>query len=90
MCQITIAVNPEEYIEKFASDEINKKHKALKKGTLGMDIQHFDKRINSVREIEHFGQLKKENLSQFRFAVKNNDMSLQEVSKSKFAQINDK
>ena len=34
-CQITTAVNPKEYIEKFASDEINKKHKGLKKGTLG-------------------------------------------------------
>ena len=55
-----------------------------------MDIQHFGKRINSVRKIEHFGQLKRENLLQARFALKNNEMSFQEVNKSNFFQINDK
>ena len=37
-CFITIAVKPKEYIETFQSEAINKKHKGLKKGTLGMEI----------------------------------------------------
>ena len=46
LCCITIAVNPREYIEKFLSEKVNKKHKGLKKGSSGMDIQNFGKRIN--------------------------------------------
>ena len=89
LCYITIAVNPREYIEKFLSEKVNKKHKGLKKGSSGMDIQNFGKRINSVRDIDNFGQLPQENLSQFRFVIKNNKMNLQEVNKSRFAQAND-
>ena len=51
-CERAIAVNPKEYIEKFSSDEINKKHKGLRKGTSGMDITNYGCRINSVKEIE--------------------------------------
>ena len=89
-CQITTAVNPKEYIEKFSSDEINKKHKGLKKGTVGMNIANYGRRINSVREIERFGKVQNQYLSQDRFAVNRNEMNLQEVQKCKFAQINDK
>ena len=44
----------------------------------------------SVRDIENFGQLKKETYQQDRFSIKKNEMFLDKVEKSKFAQINDK
>ena len=68
------------------SENINKKHKGLRKGALGMEFEDHAKRINSIREIETFGQLSPEN----KFSIKNNEMILQEIEKSKFAQINDK
>ena len=89
-CQITIAVNPKKYIEKFSSDQINKKQKELPKDTAEMDIRNYDKSINSVKEIERFAQMKNEYLSQHRFAVKNNEINLHEGQKCKFAQTNDK
>ena len=58
-CHITIALNPKEYIEKFESDAINKKHRGIRKDTNAMDIASYGKQINLVRGIEHFGQLKK-------------------------------
>ena len=58
-CEITIAVNRKEYIEKFSSDNINKKPKGLRKGTGGMDI-NYGRRINSVGDIERFGKVQDE------------------------------
>ena len=89
-CEITIAVNLKEYIEKLSSDEINKKHKGLRKGADGMGMANYDRRINSVRNIERFGKVQNEHLSQHRFLVKHNEMHLQELKRCKFAQINDK
>ena len=89
-CQVTIAVNPKEYIELFQSDNINKKHKGVSKGETLMDLSSFGKRINSVKDIENFGQLQKDTVNQNRFTVKNNEMILETVETSKFAQINDK
>ena len=45
------------------------------------------KRINSVKEIETFGQLPKKKQKQGRFSVKNSEMVLEEIEKSKFSQI---
>ena len=56
-CQVTIAVNPKEYFKCFKSDETNKKHKVLKKGSAGMNYENFAKRINSLRDID-FGNWK--------------------------------
>ena len=55
-----------------------------------MDTANYGRRINSVRDIERFGKVHNEHLSQRRFSVKHNDMHLQEVKKCKFAQVNDK
>ena len=67
-----------------------KKHKGFRKGTDGMNIANYGRRINSIRDIERFGKVQNEHLSQHRFSVKHNDMHLQEVKKCIFAQINDK
>ena len=55
-----------------------------------MDLASFGRRINSVQDIENFGQLQKDTVKQNKFTVKKNEMILESVEKSKFAQINDK
>ena len=59
-CLVTVAFNPKEYIETFESENISKKHKSLRKGARGMEFENYSKRINSVQEIETFGQLTQE------------------------------
>ena len=54
-----------------------------------MDFENYSKRINSVIDIENFGQLFTEKQKKNRFALKKNNMYFEEVEKSKFAQIND-
>ena len=89
-CTVTAAVNPKEYFEEFESQVVNRKSKGLRKGTAGMEFEDYAKRINSIKEIEAFGQLPMEKQKQNRFAMKNNEMMLEEIEKSKFVQINDK
>ena len=89
-CTVTAAVNPKEYFEEFESQVVNRKSKGLRKGTAGMEFEDYAKRINSIKEIETFGQLAMEKQKQNRFAMKNNEMMLEEIEKSKFVQINDK
>ena len=88
-CVVTVAVNPKEYFEEFESQSVNKKHKRLGKGASGMEFEDYAKRINLIRETETFGQLPKEKEKQNRFTIENNQMVLEEIKKSKFAQIND-
>ena len=42
---VTIAVNPNEYIEIFKSKDLDKKHKGIKKTTPGMNFESFASRI---------------------------------------------
>ena len=54
-------------------------------------MKAISRRINSIAEIETFGQLSAEKQKQLnRFTIKNNEIILQEIEKSKFAQINGK
>ena len=71
-----IARNSKEYLEKFKSENVNEKHKGLKKGSNGIEFENYAKRINSVRDIKTFGQLSQEKQGQSRFSVKNNKMVL--------------
>ena len=64
---MTIAVNPKKYSEKFESENINKKHKGLRKGAKRMEFENYSKRIHSIKDIETFGQLTH---SQIRFSIK--------------------
>ena len=56
----------------------------------GIEFEDYTKRINSIGEIETFGRLPKEKHKQNRFTIKNIEMPLKEIEKSKFAQISDK
>ena len=40
-CLVTLATNPKEYLEYFKSESINKKHKGIKKGAVGMDYENL-------------------------------------------------
>ena len=62
----------------------------LREGASGMKFEDYAERINLIREIETFAQLPKEKEKQNRFTIKNNQMILEEIEKSKFAQINNK
>ena len=68
---------------------MNKKHKGFRKDARGMEFENYSKRINSVQEIETFGQLTQDKQKQNRFSIKSNEIVLKEIEKSKFAQIND-
>ena len=75
----------------FESENVNKKTQGSQKGCQRDRFENYSRWINLTREIETFGQLptekkKKKN----RFLIKNNDTALEEVQKSKFAQINNK
>ena len=58
---------------------MNKKHKSLRKVAPGMEFKDYAKRINSVKEIETFGQLPKEKQKQGRFSLKNDEMVLEGI-----------
>ena len=45
----TIAVNPKEYFEKFKDRNINKKHKGVRRDTVGMDFERYTSRIKDLR-----------------------------------------
>ena len=42
-CEVTIAINPRKYLEKFQSENFNKKHKGIKKGLKGMELENMQK-----------------------------------------------
>ena len=82
-CEVTVAVNPKEYLKQFQSESVNKKHKGLKKGLKGMDSKNYSQKRNSVKDIETFGQLPQEKQGQFRFPVKRSNMVLEEIQNPK-------
>ena len=53
-----------------------------------MKFEINSRRINSIAEIEAFGLVSTKKQKQKRLTIKNNEMVLQEMEKSKFRQIN--
>lgn len=51
---LTNASNPKEHLQMFENRETNKKHKDIKKGSLGMGFDNFASRIVSITNLEHF------------------------------------
>ena len=74
----------------FESENVNKKTQGSQKGCQRDRFENYSRWINLTREIETFGQLPTEKKKKKRFLIKNNDTVLEEVQKSKFAQINNK
>ena len=63
-------MNPKEYFKVFESESVNKKQKGLRKQAKGADFERYSKRINSVVDIEKFGQLPVKKQKQSRFTIK--------------------
>ena len=90
---ITIALNPKEYYERFIDHSDNKKHKGLKKSTLGMDFDFYSNRLSELTEYSNeflYNPNKVEQIEQKRFEVKNESMQMKSVTKVQFGQLNDK
>ena len=47
-----IAINPKEYFEKFKGRKINKKHKGVRRDTLGRTFESYTERISSLRQLD--------------------------------------
>ena len=47
-----IAINPKEYFEKFKGRKINKKHKEVRRDTLGRTFESYTERISSLRQLD--------------------------------------
>ena len=65
-----MVVNSKEHFQKFKSENINKKHKDLRKSVKGIEFGNYSKRINLIKKIENFGQLTQEKHKQNRFSIK--------------------
>ena len=87
---VTLAVNPKEYYEYFKSENINKKHKGIKKGSLGMDFENYAERIKPLFDFDSYKKPKKDTKSVVRISVKKGEMTTHQIVKSKFSQLNDK
>ena len=62
-CLMTLAVNPKEYYEYFKSEDVNKKHEGIKKGSAGMDYENFPERIKPLFDFESYKKPKKDTKS---------------------------
>ena len=89
-CFVTLAVNPKEYFEYFKSENVNKKHKGIKKGLVGMDIENFAERIKPLYDFDTYVKPKKDTKSIVRISVKKSEMTTHKIVKTKFSQLNDK
>ena len=89
-CYVTLAVNPKEYLEYFKSDNVNKKHKGIKKGAVGMDFENYAERIKPLFDFETYKQPKPDTKQVVRISVKKGEMTTHKITKTKFSQLNDK
>ena len=80
---ITIAINPKEYLEMYKGMTFKKKSKGIHRDTPGMDFSSYANRIYSK-----FERSVDPKISQNRFQVKTNAMSMVSVSINKFASLN--
>ena len=55
-CNLTLAVNPKEYLEMFKGLALNKKHKGIKKGSLEMRFENF---AGKIKSLVNFGTFEK-------------------------------
>ena len=84
-CLVTLAVNPKEYLEYFKSEIINKKHKEIKKGSVGMHYENFAERIKPLFSFDTYVKPKKDTKPVVRISVKKGEMTTHKIIKSKFS-----
>ena len=50
----SFAVNPKEYYQSFEDNSFIKKHKGIKKGSPGMDLENYTNRISLLNDVTIF------------------------------------
>ena len=53
-CYVTLTVNPKEYFQYFKSDNVNKKHKGIKRGSVGMEYENYAERIKVLFDFKTY------------------------------------
>ena len=89
-CLVTLPVNPKEYLKYFRSENVNKKHKGIKKGSVGMNFENFAERIKQLYDFDTFFKPKKDTKPVVRISLKKGEMTTHKIVKTKFSQLNDK
>ena len=89
-CYVTLAVNPKEYFEYFKSECVNKKHKRIKKGSVGMDYENYAERIKPLFDFDTYKKSKLDTKEVVRISVKKGEMTTHKMTKTKFSQLSDK
>ena len=81
LCYVTLAVNPKEYFEYFKSESINKKHKGIKKGSIGMEYNNYADRIKPLLNFETYKKSKADVTHVVRISVKKGKMTTHKIKK---------
>ena len=89
-CYVSLAVNPKEYFEYFKSECVNKKHKRIKKGSVGMDYENYAERIKPLFDFDTYKKSKLDTKEVVRISVKKGEMTTHKMTKTKFSQLSDK
>ena len=89
-CLVTLPVNPKEYLKYFRSENVNKKHKGIKKGSVGMNFENFAERIKQLYDFDTFFKPKNDTKPVVRISLKKGEMTTHKIVKTKFSQLNDK
>ena len=89
-CFLTIACNPKEYHKLFENRHVNKKHKGIKKGSLGMNFENYASRITSLTNFDTFGKPPADYKEVSRLTVFQGEMQKKTRIKTKFFHFNDK
>ena len=89
-CLVTLEVNPKEYFEYFKSNNVNKKHKGIKKGSAGMEFANYAERVKPLFDFDSYTKPKEDKKPVIRISVKKGEMTTHKIIKSKFSQLNDK
>ena len=81
LCYVTLAVNPKEYFEYFKSESINKKHKGIKKSSIGMEYNNYADRIKPLLNFETYKKSKADVKHVVRISVKKGKMTTHKIKK---------
>ena len=84
----TIAVNPNEYFEKFKNRTLNKEHEGVRQDIKRMNFESYAERIATLREPGD--ERNKRQIVQKRLQVTNTKMKMTSINKVQFTSLNDK
>ena len=69
---------------------MNKKHKGIKKGSVGTDFENFAERIKPLYDFDTYVKTKRDAKPVVRISVKKGEMTTHKAIKTTFSQLNDK